>query len=85
MYAELTYIHVMAQLLRHNEQIGTRNPPLVVLRFVGSKWEQTLCSEVEIKGPSKIIYKPHKPLVTGAVAWIETEADVITDEDRGVL
>lgn len=85
MYAELTYIHVMGYSLRYNEKEGTRNPPLVVLRFGDSGWEQTLCSEVEIKGPSKIIYRPHKPLVTGAVAWIETEADVITDEDRGVL
>lgn len=30
--------------------------------------------EVEIKGPSRLIYSPDKPLSCGAKVWIETEA-----------
>jgi hypothetical protein len=32
--------------------------------------------EVEILGPSKIIYSPDKPLSCGARVWIETESEV---------
>jgi hypothetical protein len=34
--------------------------------------------EVEILGPSKIVYSPKKPLSCGARVWIETESEVIT-------
>ena len=32
--------------------------------------------EIEILGPSKIVYSPDKPLSCGARVWIETDADV---------
>ena len=32
--------------------------------------------EVEILGPSKVIYSPCKPLSCGARVWIETESEV---------
>ena len=32
--------------------------------------------EVEINGPSKVIYSPDKPLSCGAKVWVETEAEV---------
>jgi hypothetical protein len=35
------------------------------------------CNEVEINGPSKVIYSPQKPLPCGAQVWIETDADVV--------
>jgi hypothetical protein len=31
---------------------------------------------VEIKGPSKLVYSPDKPLSCGARVWVETEAEV---------
>ena len=34
--------------------------------------------EVDIKGPSKVIYSPDKPLSCGAKVWIETESEVVT-------
>jgi hypothetical protein len=34
--------------------------------------------EVDIRGPSKIVYSPDKPLSCGARVWIETEARVDT-------
>ena len=33
--------------------------------------------EVEIQGPSKVIYSPDKPLPCGARVWIETEETVV--------
>jgi hypothetical protein len=32
--------------------------------------------EVEVLGPSRIVYRPDKPLSCGARCWIETDADV---------
>ena len=32
--------------------------------------------EVEINGPCKVVYRPHKPLSCGARVWIETRADM---------
>ena len=32
--------------------------------------------EVEIKGDSRIVYSPDKPLSCGAHVWIETQAEV---------
>ena len=37
----------------------------------------TYAHEVKIKGPSKVIYSPDKPLSCGARVWIETESEVI--------
>ena len=36
--------------------------------------------EVEIKGPSKVVYSPDKPLSCGAKVWIETQAEVVVLE-----
>tara|TARA_B110000438_G_scaffold242504_1_gene242087 strand:+ start:205 stop:333 length:129 start_codon:yes stop_codon:yes gene_type:complete len=33
--------------------------------------------EVHIKGDSKVMYSPDKPLSCGAKVWIETEGEVI--------
>jgi len=34
------------------------------------------CMEVDIKGPSRMIYRPDKPRPCGAKLWIETDADI---------
>ena len=36
----------------------------------------TYCMEVDIKGSSKMVYRPDSPRPCGAKLWIETEADV---------
>ena len=36
----------------------------------------TYAYEVSIKGPSKVVYSPDKPLSCGARVWIETESEV---------
>ena len=34
------------------------------------------CMEVEIDGPSRMVYRPNKPRPCGAKLWIETDASV---------
>ena len=34
------------------------------------------CMEVDIKGPSRMVYRPNKPRTCGAKLWIETDAEV---------
>ena len=65
-------IHVNQHVIRANKKHG-KNDPVITIKE-GRK--NTHCHEVEILGPSKIIYSPDKPLSCGARVWIETEAEV---------
>ena len=67
-----TYIHVNQNKIRSNLKRGTTDPVITVKE--GRK--NTYCHEVEILGPSKIVYSPDKPLSCGARVWIETEGEV---------
>jgi hypothetical protein len=73
-----TRIHVNQHHIRSNKTKGTNLPVITVKQ--GTK--NTYCNEVEILGPSKIIYggpgRDAKPLLgCGARVVIETESDVI--------
>lgn len=68
-----TIVHVNQHQIRHNYKHGTRDPVLTVKTYKSNNY----ASEVEIKGPSKIIYSPDKPLSCGARVWIETDSEVI--------
>ena len=58
--------------IRHNKKHGTNNPVITVKTSKSNDYGH----EVDILGPSKIIYSPDKPLSCGDRVWIETEADV---------
>ena len=73
----ITRIHVNQHNIRSNKTHGTDIPVITVKQ--GRK--NTYCNEVEILGPSKIIYGGHgmdaKPLLScGARVVIETESEV---------
>ena len=73
-----TRIHVNQHHIRSNKTKGTNLPVITVNQCT----QNTYCNEVEILGPSKIIYGGHgcdaKPLLgCGARVVIETESDVI--------
>jgi len=68
-----TIIHVNQHQIRHNHKHGTRDPVLTVKTYKSN----TYASEVEIKGPSKIVYSEDKPLSCGARVWIVTESEVV--------
>ena len=65
-------IHVNMHHIRHNKKHGTTKPVITVK----TSKSNTYGHEVEILGPSRVIYSPDKPLSCGARVWIETKAEV---------
>lgn len=68
-----TIIHVNQHEIKANRKNGTTNPVLTVKTYKSN----TYADEVEIKGASKVVYSPDKPLSCGARVWIETNAEVV--------
>jgi hypothetical protein len=69
----LTRIHVNRHRIDANRKHGRTDPVITVKRGKENLYGAT----VEILGPSKIVYRPEKPLSCGAKVWIETLSDVI--------
>ena len=69
-----TYIHVNQHVIRSNKK-HDKNDPVITIKQ-GSK--NTYCHEVQINGPSKMIYGGNdKPILScGARVVIETESDI---------
>jgi hypothetical protein len=67
-----TIIHVNQHAIRRNIKAETPEPVLTVKTYKTN----TYAHEVLIKGQSRVVYSPHKPLSCGARVWIETEAEV---------
>jgi len=70
-----TIIHVNQHEIKKNTKNGTDNPVLTVKTYKTNIY----ATSVDIRGPSKIVYSPHKPLSCGARVWIETEAEVVCE------
>jgi hypothetical protein len=72
--AKKTYIHVNQHKIRANKKNGTDEPVITIKK--GSS--NTYCHEVEINGPSRVVYGGNdKPLLScGARVVIETESSV---------
>ena len=68
-----TIIHVNQSVIRHNHKHGTRDPVLTVKTYKSNDYAH----EVLVKGDSKIVYSPDKPLSCGARVWIEAEGEVV--------
>jgi hypothetical protein len=67
-----TIIHVNQHVIRSNTKNAERKPTLTVKQGRTNTYAQ----EVVIDGPSKVVYRPDKPLKCGARVWIETTAPV---------
>ena len=65
-------IHVNQHKIRSNKKHGLNEPVITVKTSKSNDYAH----EVEINGPSKVIYSPDKPLSCGAKVWVETEAEV---------
>lgn len=68
-----TIIHVNQHIIKRNTKTGSSDPVLTVKTYKSNEYAH----EVEILGPSKIVYQA-KPLSCGARCWIETESKVIS-------
>ena len=65
-------IHVNMHHIKHNNKHEDKKPVITVK----TSKSNTYGNEVEIYGPSKVIYSPDKPLSCGAKVWIETKSEV---------
>ena len=67
-----TIIHVNQHVIKANAKSGNQDPVLTVKTYKTN----TYAHEVLIKGDSKVVYSPDKPLSCGAKVWIETNSQV---------
>jgi hypothetical protein len=67
-----TIIHVNQHAVRRNIKAEVKEPVLTVKTYKSN----TYAHEVEINGPSRLVYSPDKPLSCGARVWLETESEV---------
>jgi hypothetical protein len=67
-----TIIHVNQHVVKANAKNGTNDPVLTVKTYKSN----TYAHNVDIKGASRVVYSPDKPLSCGAKVWIETQAEV---------
>ena len=67
-----TFIHVNQHVIKSNRKNEVEEPVLTVKTYKSN----TYAHEVNIKGDSKIVYSPDKPLSCGAHVWIETQSEV---------
>ena len=67
-----TVIHVNQHKIRSNIK-NKRNDPVITVKTYKSN---DYTHEVNIKGDSKVVYKPNDPLSCGAKVWVETEREV---------
>ena len=65
-------IHINQHKIRSNKKHNLNEPVITVKTSKSNDYAH----EVEINGPSKVIYSPDKPLSCGAKVWVETEAEV---------
>jgi len=76
-----TIIHVNQHVIKSNAKTGASDPVLTVKTYKENRYAH----EVNIKGPSRIVYSPDKPLSCGAKVWIETDSEVevfVNDQER---
>lgn len=77
----LKRIHVNQHNIRANKKDQGNRPTITVKTYKHNLYGH----EVEILGPSKLIYSPEKPLSCGARVWIETKGKVVVhDQEFGV-
>ena len=67
-----TQIHVNQHVIKSNKKNKENKPVLTVKTYKSN----TYAHEVEIDGPSRVVYQPQKPLPCGAKVWIETQSKV---------
>jgi hypothetical protein len=67
-----TIIHVNQHVVRANTKNGTNDPVLTIKTYKSNQYARA----VDIKGESRVVYSPDRPLSCGAKVWIETQAEV---------
>ena len=71
-------IHINMHTIRANNKHGRRDPVITCKTYKSN----TYGHEVDIDGPSKVVYSPDKPLSCGARVWIETDSKYVTIDGK---
>jgi hypothetical protein len=69
-----TIVHVNQHNIKTNAKNGNQLMPVLTVKTYK---DNRYAHEVEILGPSKIVYSADKPLSCGAKVWIETQSEVL--------
>ena len=72
-YIMKTHIHINMHTIRANKKHGLIDPVITCKTYKTN----TYGNQVNIDGPSKVIYSPDKPLSCGARVWIETDSKYV--------
>ena len=71
-----SYIFVNKHIIYKNARNGTNDPPVGIRKTKTGKAKY--CHEVDIQGPSKLVYSPDKPILKcGARLVLITESEVV--------
>lgn len=73
-------IHVDKHVIAANLKHGRNDPPITIQTSKGSH----KCFGVDIRGPSRFMYRPTKPLSCGARLFVETKAEIVSN-DSGII
>jgi hypothetical protein len=65
-------IHINRNIIQKNAKQKESKPVCRVQKGNDVRY----CMEVNIKGPSRMVYRPDNPRPCGAKLWIETDSDV---------
>jgi len=71
------YIHINRNIIQQNEKHGRELPVCRVQEGNKARYG----SAVEIHGPSRMVYRPDKPLSCGAKLWIETDSEISIEDE----
>tara|TARA_Y100000310_G_scaffold117720_1_gene116463 strand:+ start:27 stop:290 length:264 start_codon:yes stop_codon:yes gene_type:complete len=66
-------IHVNMHTIRANKKHGLNDPVITCKTYKSN----TYGHQIDIDGPSKVIYSPDTPLSCGARVWIETDSKYV--------
>ena len=72
-YIMRAQIHVNMHIIRANKKHGLNDPVITCKTYKSN----TYGHQVDIDGPSKVIYSPDTPLSCGARVWIETDSKYV--------
>lgn len=80
----LKRIHVNQHNIRANAKAGNQDLPIYTIKTYK---ENIRAHEIQILGPSVMVYRPDKPLSCGAKCWMETTAKVghINKQNQGEM
>jgi hypothetical protein len=71
-------IHINQHIIKRNAKLNQRQPVITIKQGKTN----TYAHNVEILGPSTLVYSPDKPLACGAKVWIETNAEIVIDSAK---